>query len=82
MFRVIRTKYYSLTQMQNMARNLSVKYNSSISLERIITYSRSRMDREPKLRFELEIQTFREYTISSWIKLQNKYFSLMELEVK
>lgn len=78
MYKVIKTKHYSIKQMLNMARNLSIKYNEPVDLDRIFSYNRKDLDKSPKLIFILETGFHIRYKFKSWKQLQDKYDKLMK----
>ena len=86
MFRVMRTKNYSQIQMQNMARNLGIKYRYSnegiysIDLDRTVHYSMKNPQKSTGTIFTLKIGYHKTFTFSTWKGLQTKYFKIIKEE--
>ncbi len=78
MYKVIRTKHYSIIQALNMAKNLSLKFDRSVSIDRTLHISAKHMNRPYKTTFTIKIGAFERHTLKTVKQLQAKYDKLMK----
>ena len=76
--KIRRTKKHTELQMQKMAHNLYLKFNSSVKIGTSVwEYTTGRKSIEYSLWVDIEIDPIHLFS-PSWEKLQDKYFSIME----